>query len=127
MKHLILAALLLVTGMAPALADDVSLSDADNGSTVDVTRGSTVTLAVPTSGGIPYAWKLSGDGSPQLSLVGQQDQPATPGLAGGAATILFTLTAEEAGTATLIAELLPFNGGNAAKTVSITVNVTDPQ
>ena len=125
MKALILAAAMLMACTMPAIADDVAVTEADNGGTVQIASGSTLTLTVKTNGGIPYAWKITSDVSPQLSLDGQETVADAPGLPGGGAGVVFTFTAGEAGETTLTAGLMPFSGGGAARSVSVTVDVTE--
>ncbi len=127
MKHLILGLALLLAAAAPAFADDdgVAVTEADDGTTVDVPSGGTLTLTVGTNGGIPYAWKITSDVAPQLALVNQQTVAVTPGRLGGPANVVFTFSAGDIGETTLTAELLPFGGGDASRSVSITVDVTE--
>jgi predicted secreted protein len=122
-KHLSLALALLLAAAAPAAAQ-VALSDADDGTTVAVVAGETLTLSVPINSGVPYAWKITSDGSPQLSFASERRVAQKPGLIGGPANAVFSFTAAEAGETTLTAALVPVTGGDPARTVSIHVNVS---
>ena len=115
---------MLLFGAAPAFAE-VAVTEADDGGSVEVASGDTLTLAVRTNGGIPYIWKITSNVAPQLSLEGQETVADTPGLPGGGARVVFTFTAAEAGETTLTAGLMPVTGGEAARSVSITVTVTE--
>lgn len=121
MKHLVLALVLLTA--APASAQ-VAVSDADDGATIAIVTGETLTFSVPVSGGIPYAWKLASDGAPQLSFTGERRVAQKPGMMGGPANAVFSFTAAEAGEANLTAALLPVTGGDPTRTVTIHVTVT---
>ncbi len=124
MKSLIAAAALLLAFATPAFAE-VAVTEADDGGSVQVASGDTLTLTVKTNGGIPYVWKIISDVSPQLTLDGQQTVANTPGLPGGGAGVVFTFTAGDAGETTLTAGLMPVSGGDAARSVSVTVDVTE--
>ncbi|MBL6938900.1 MAG: protease inhibitor I42 family protein [Alphaproteobacteria bacterium] len=106
----------------PALS---TVSQANDGQCVSVAVGGTLSLALRTNGGIPYRWVVTSDGSPNLSVDQGSQQAATPGLLGGAATMTYTFTAEQAGSAVITAELQSVTSGAANQSVSITVHVTE--
>lgn len=118
---------MLLGFVTPAFADcpaASSVSSSDNGGCVSVQTGSTLTLSVQSSAGIPYRWVVTSDGSPNMSA---SDGVAggTGGLLGGKQTTAFTFTAEQAGETTIGVELQSVTGGAPAQSVSLTVQVTD--
>jgi predicted secreted protein len=124
MRLLALAFVSLLAAAAPAGAQ-VAVSDADDGATVAIVAGETLTLSVPITGGIPYAWKLTSDGAPQLTFSGERRVAQKPGvMGGGPANTVFSFTAAEPGDATLTASLLPVTGGDPTRSVTVRVTVT---
>lgn len=126
MKSFILAATLAIAGVSSAYASaELALTSADNGTAVEVAAGGTVTLALPSQGGVPYAWTITSEIEPVLSPVSEDKVAVTPGMIGGPANTVFTLSAAQAGTVELSAGYFPFTGGGPAeKTVTVTVTVT---
>jgi predicted secreted protein len=123
MRQLVLAFALLLAAAAPAGAQ-VAVSDADDGATVAIVAGETLTLSVPINSGIPYAWKLTADGAPQLNFTGERRVAQKPGVMGGPANTVFSFTAAEAGDTTLTASLLPLTGGDPTRSVTVRITVT---
>jgi predicted secreted protein len=138
MRTFLLAAAMAALCVSPAFADDdddtdtgsncpavSSVSQANSGECVSVAVGGTLSLGLQTNGGVPYRWVVTSDGSPNLSVDEGSQQAATPGRLGGAATMTYTFTAEQAGTTTIAAELQSVTGGGSAQSVSISVQVTE--
>jgi hypothetical protein len=133
----LLAAAMAALCVSPAFADDdetdtgdncpavSSVSQANDGQCVSVAVGSSLALALATNGGIPYRWVVTGDGSPNLSVDEGSQQAATPGRLGGAATMTYTFTGEQAGGTVITAELQSVTGGGSSQSVSINVRVTE--
>src|SRR5215469_1864058 len=120
MRQLVLAFAVLLA-VATAAAAQVAVSDADDGATVAIVAGETLTLSVPAAGGIPYAWKLTTDGAPQLTFTGERRVAQKPGMMGGPANTVFSFTAAEPGDATLTAALLPVAGGEPTRSITVKV------
>ena len=91
-------------GDAPA---EVQLTDADNGSTVQLANGGTLIVALPSNPSTGFSWSVSEQSSAQLVL---QGEPAfVPGgstapVPGAGGTQVFTFKAESSGTAELTLE-----------------------
>ena len=136
MKAFLLAAAMAIACVSPAFADEgdgdtddncpvlSTVSTANDGQCVSVAVGNTLALALRTNGGIPYRWVVTSDGSHNLTVDEGSTQAATPGLLGGAATVTYTFTAEQAGGAVITAELQSITSGEASQSVSINVHVT---
>lgn len=125
MKTILSIVATLIAIAAPASAENLALTAADNGTTVSVASGSTFTFALPSQGGVPYAWSIISDISPHLDPLGTETVAATPGLAGGPKNVVWTLQANQPGTVELTAGYIAFTGDQTpTKTVSVTVNVT---
>ena len=110
---------------APAAAQEtVALTAADDGSEMALAAGDTLTLALPTKGGVPYVWMITSDIEPQLAVVDQQNVAATPGRLGVATNAVFTFEALQPGTVTLTAGYYPVSGeGDPQQEISIEVTV----
>lgn len=119
---------MLLGFVTPAFADDCpaasSVTAADDGGCVTVQNGGTLTLSVQSSGGIPYRWVVTSDGSPNLSA-DEGVSGGTGGVMGGKQTTTFTFTAQQAGEANIGVELQSVTGGASAQSVTLTVRVTD--
>jgi inhibitor of cysteine peptidase len=112
-------------GTAP---DEVQLTDADNGSTVQLANGGTLIVALPSNITTGFSWSVSESSSPQLELQGEpQYVPAgsTTPVVGAGGTEVFTFKAAGTGTATLTLEYRrPFEPGvPPEQTFSVTVEI----
>ncbi len=128
MKSLFLAAGLTLGAAlslaGPAAAQAFALTAADDGSEVEIAAGDSFTVALPTKGGVPYAWMIVSDIEPQLAVVNQQNVAVTHGRIGGPANAVFTFEAFQAGTVTLTLGYYPVSGqGEAEQEVSFEVTV----
>ena len=124
-SFLTVAALLLGTALSPvATAADFAITQADHGSTIQMAAGDTLSLALPTAGGVPYAWTLVTDTAPLLVLISQDKVARTPGMIGGPTDAVFKFSAAAPGSAQLTLAYLPFTGdAGAAQTVTYIVNI----
>ena len=125
MKSFLFAVATLFAAISPASAQDVAVTAADNGGAVSVASGSTMTLSLPSQGGVPYQWLILSEISPQLDPVDTQTVATNPGMPGGPKNVVWTLQAGEPGTVELTAGYVPFTGEQTpTKTVTVTVTVT---
>ena len=112
-------------GSAP---DEVQLTDADDGTTVQLANGGTLVVALPSNPSTGFGWSVGQSSSPELQL---QGEPAfVPGgstlpVPGAGGTEVFTFEAVDAGTAGLTLEYRrPIEPGVAPEqTFSVTVEI----
>ncbi len=84
---------------APSAAQ---VTDADNGSTVQLARGGTLTVSLESNASTGFAWSVAEPGPAQLELQGEPVYVAPDSdLVGAAGTQVFTFAATTAGTGAL--------------------------
>jgi len=111
-----------------ALPAEVQLTDADNGSTVELANGGALIVALPSNPTTGFSWSVAESSGLQLELQGEPAYvPAgsTTQVVGAGGTEVFTFEAVDAGTAELTLEYRrPFESGVAPQeTFSVTVEI----
>jgi len=117
--------LLLVASVCGAQTNpavhSVTISEDQNGQTIDVHKGDDVVVTFVAAGGTGYAWTMEPS---DLATAKEKDVPQKPGLPGGPVTIMFHVKAKKTVT-------LKFDFARAwekdkppAKTFSVTLKIS---
>jgi predicted secreted protein len=120
-----LIALLVLAATLAAAPAPLSLSETDDGKTINLKIGQDARLALTASAGTGYRWELDPVNA-KVVKVGelQIEADLTPGLVGGPVKFTWPLTAVGAGSVTLLAKLVrPWMPQEPAKTMTIRVDV----
>jgi inhibitor of cysteine peptidase len=110
------------------LPDEVQLTDADNGSSVQLANGGTLIVALPSNPTTGFSWSVAESSGPHLELQGEPAYvPAgsTSPVVGAGGTEVFTFRAVDDGISMLTLEYRrPFEPGVAPeKTFTVTVEI----
>ena len=111
-----------------ALAKEVSVADTENGKTVNLEVGDTMSLSLrgnPTTG---YTWLLTSIESSSLQKIGQYYRTSCSRCCGAPGIFTFVFQAVEKGSSTLrLTYARPWENKVPARTFEITVSVDSPK
>lgn len=122
------------TSSEAASMADVSVTDADDGSTQSIAAGQRLVIKLDVNGGTGYSWPVTT--APDAKVLKQVSQtqakkegvettaPGGSPMVGTPETVTTTFEAVAAGTTKVVLSLTPPGGGKAEDTFTITVTVT---
>ncbi len=119
--------LVAVSGFAPAVIADLTLGEADNGTTVAVARGQNIFVNLPGNPSTGFSWSLSSTNGEAVVVVGDAVFTAdNPELSGGGGVYQFPLRAVKIGRTTFdFSYRQAWNPQNPSKTFAVTLSVTN--
>jgi len=105
----------------------MTVTDQDNGKTIELAKGRTLVVELPSNPTTGYGWEVKGDPAPLKLISSDFKQPDESGKAGAPGVQQFRLEAGAAGTSTLkLVYRRPWEKHVApARTFSLNVNVRE--
>jgi inhibitor of cysteine peptidase len=121
-----LTALVLAGRLASVLAQEVVVTEGDDGKTVRMAVGQSLAVNLPGNASTGYAWSLSATNGDSVISTGQATYTAEPGgLPGAGGVFSFPFRAVQTGeTALSFAYSRPWDPASVARTFSVRIDVT---
>ncbi len=109
---------------APPTAAETTVHVEDDGKSFDVTRGATVTFALPGNAGTGYVWVPTNVDANVLTQQGDRTSDVSSDVPGAPKVDVYRFAAAGAGTTVVEMSLKrPFGSAPPARTIHVTVNV----
>jgi len=103
---------------------EITISDADNGKTIDAARGDTIVLKLGENGTTGYAWTIDLSGGLKAGGDRFAQDPNTEGVVGAGGTHTWTIMVDGSGTQTVMGTYArPFAPSDNPQHFSLTVTV----